>query len=75
METKGTLCHCKISVVRKEASDGGIERIFAGPCDIEDNKDDEIDECEFFGGKGIGTMDDEEGCTHGEYHGNERDTL
>ena len=38
----------------------GIEGVFAWAGDVESDEDDEVDEGEFLGGKGIPSVDDEE---------------
>lgn len=56
-------------------ADGGVEGVFAWPRDVESDEDDEVDEGEFLDGKGIASVDDEEGYTHGDDHGDEDDAL
>ncbi len=56
-------------------ADGRVEGVFAWPRDVESDEDDEVDEGELLDGKGIASVDDEEGYTHGDDHGNEDDAL
>lgn len=56
-------------------ADGRVEGVFAWPRDVESDEDDEVDEGEFLDGKGIASVDDEEGYTHGDDHGDEDDAL
>ena len=56
-------------------ADGRVEGVFAWPRDVESDEDDEVDEGELLDGKGIASVDDEEGYTHGDDHGDEDDAL
>lgn len=56
-------------------ADGRVEGVFAWSRDVESDEDDEVDEGEFLDGKGIASVDDEEGYTHGDDHGDEDDAL
>lgn len=59
----------------KIVADGGVERVLARSRDVEPDEDDEVDERQLLGGKGIASVDDEEGYTHGDDHGDEDDAL
>lgn len=56
-------------------ADGGVEGVFAWPRDVESDEDDEVDEGKLLDGKGIASVDDEEGYTHGDDHGDEDNAL
>lgn len=56
-------------------ADGGVEGVFAWSGDVESDEDDEVDEGKLLDGKGIASVDDEEGYTHGDDHGDEDDAL
>ena len=52
-----------------------IEGVFAWSREVEPDEDDEVDEGEFLDGKGIASVDDEEGYTHGDDHRDEDNAL
>ena len=56
-------------------ADGGVEGVFAWPRDVESDEDDEVDEGKLLDGKGIASVDNKEGYTHGDNHGDEDDAL